>query len=106
MQLAVAAAKLLLLEEEGVVHERQGVEDVEARLLGQHERVVDEAVEPRLERGPVRRLGQARLGGVVEEVGDAQRAVLRVVDDGRLDAEEGEEVGDFLVGVLQMWSVL
>ena len=71
VQLAVAAAKLLLLEEEGVVHEGEGVEDVEAGLLGEDEGVVHEAVEARLEGGLVEGLGEARLRGVVEEVGDA-----------------------------------
>lgn len=34
VQLAVAAAELLLLQEQRVVHQRQGVEDVEFVLLG------------------------------------------------------------------------
>ena len=81
MQLPVAAAKLLLLEEQCIVHEGQGIENVKVVPLGHDEGVVDEAVEARLESGLVKWLLQARLGGVVEEVGDTQDVVLRVVDD-------------------------
>lgn len=82
MQLPVAGAKLLLLEEEAVVHEGQGVEDVEAGLLGEDEGVVDEVVEAGLEGGLVEGLLEGRVGGVVEEVGDADDVVFGVVDGG------------------------
>lgn len=82
VQLPIAGAKLLLLEEEAVVHEGQGVEDVEASLLGEDEGVVDEVVEAGLEGGLVEGLLEGRVGGVVEEVGDADDVVFGVVDGG------------------------
>lgn len=100
MQLAITGAELLLLEEQAIIHERQGVEDVELVALGEDERIVDELVEALLQGGLVEGLLQADFGGVVEEVGDADDVVLGVADDGGFDAEEGEEVGDFLVSVL------
>ena len=98
MQLAVAAAKLLILEEEGVVHEGEGVEDVELGLFGEDEGVVHEGVEALLERLLVDGRGEARFRGVVEEVGDAQDVLD--LDDGGFDAEKGEEVGNVVVFVL------
>lgn len=95
MQLSVAATKLLLLQEQAVVHERQGVEDIQLGPLGENERIVDECVEASLERGLVERLAEAGFGGVVEEVGDTQDIVA--LDDGRFYAEKGEEVGDFAI---------
>lgn len=82
MQLAVAGAKLLLLQEEAVVHEGQCVEDVELGELGEDEGVVDEVVEAGLEGGLVKGLLEGHVGGVVEEVGDTDDVVLGVVDGG------------------------
>ena len=100
MQLAVAGAELLLLKEEGVVHEGQGVEDVEAVALSEDERVVDEPVQACLEDRFVDAFADARLRGVVVQVGDPEDLVAGRLDDGRFDVEEGEEVGDFLVFIL------
>lgn len=82
VQLAVAGAKLLLLQEKPVVHEGQGVEDVEPGELGEDEGVMDEVVEAGFEGGFVERLFEGRVGGVVEEVGDANDVVFGVVDGG------------------------
>lgn len=103
VELAIAAAKLLLLQEERVVHEGEGVEDVKLEALGQDEGVVGQAVEAGLVRLAVIVFvfGKAGVGGVVEHIGDADDVMLGVVDDGRLDAVEGEEVGNLLVGVLE-----
>lgn len=100
VQLAVARAKLLLLQEETVVHERQGVEDVKLGELGEDEGVVDEVIEAVLEGGLVKGLLESHVGGVVEEVGDTDDVVLGIVDGGRLDAVEGEEVGNVLILIL------
>lgn len=101
MQIPVAAAKVVLVENQRVVHERQGVEDVELELLAEDEGLVHQLVQARLERRLVRREG--RLAGVVEEVGGAEELVLGVVDDGGVEAVEGEEVGDLAVVVLRRW---
>jgi hypothetical protein len=45
VELAVTGLEFLVLEEERVVQKRQGVEDVEAVVLGQDQNVVDEGVE-------------------------------------------------------------
>jgi hypothetical protein len=45
VELAVTGLELLVLEEERVVEQRQGVEDVEAVVLGQDQDIVDEGVE-------------------------------------------------------------
>lgn len=82
MQLAVARAKLLLLQEEAVVHERQGVEDVKVGELGEDEGVLDEVVETGLEGGLVKGLLEGHVGCVVEEVGDTDDVVLGVVNGG------------------------
>lgn len=100
MQLAITRAELLLLEEQAVVHERQSVEDVELVALGEDQRIVNELVESLLQVGLVEGLLEANLGGVVEEVGYTDDVVLGVADYGGLDAEEGEEIGDFLVRIL------
>ncbi|KAH6609414.1 hypothetical protein Trco_002760 [Trichoderma cornu-damae] len=98
VQLAIARAELLLLQEKPVVHEGQGVEDVKLGELGEDEGVVHEVVEAGSQGGLVKGLFQGRVGGVVEEVGDADNVVFGVVDGRRLDAVEGEEVGDgFLI---------
>lgn len=48
--------------------------------------------------------GKANLGAVVEEVGNADHLVSRVVDDGGLEVVEREEVRDFVVLILQRTS--
>lgn len=101
MQLAVTGAKLLLLQEEAVVHEGQGVEDVELGELGEDEGVVNEVVEASLEGGLVKGLLEGHVGGIVEEVGDTDDVVLGVVDGGGLDAVEGEEISNVLVVILE-----
>ncbi|KAK1247258.1 hypothetical protein MKX07_002167 [Trichoderma sp. CBMAI-0711] len=101
MQLAVSGAKLLLLEEQRIVHEGQGIEDVEAGELGEDEGIVDEVVEAGLEGGLVKGLLEGDVGCIVEEVGDADDVVLGVVDGGGFDAVEGKEVGDVLLIILQ-----
>lgn len=105
VQLAVTAAKLLLLEEEAIVHEGERVEDVKLEVLGQDEGVMDEGVEAGLMGRAVIGLLEAGFGGVIPEVGDAEDVVLGVSDDGGLDAVEREEVGDFPVVVLGNVSV-
>ena len=49
---------------------------------------------------PIVGLREARLGAVVEQIPGADILVLGVVDDGRLEAIEREEVCDLLVAVL------
>jgi hypothetical protein len=49
VELAVTGLEFLVLEEERVVQQRQGVEDVEAVVLGQNQNVVHEGVEAGLE---------------------------------------------------------
>ena len=99
MQLAVSRPELLLLQEQGVVQQRQSVEDIEFELLRDDQGVVYEGVEALLQLRAVVGL-QRHRGGVVEEVGGADGRVLRVYDGG-LDAVEGEEVSDFVgCGVL------
>lgn len=82
VQLAVTCAKLLLLQEEAVVHERQGVEDVKLGELGEDEGIVDEVVEAGLEGRLVKGLLEGHVGGVVEKVSDTDDVVLGVVDGG------------------------
>lgn len=101
MELPVAGAKLLLLQEQRVVHERQRVEHIQFGPLGEDQGIVDERVETSLESRLVKRLAEAGLAGVVEEVGDAEDVV--VLDDGGFDAEEGEEVGDFAIVLGCAW---
>lgn len=103
VQVPVAAAEVVLVEDQRVVHERQGVEDVELELLAEDEGLVHQLVQARLERRLVG--GEGRLAGVVEEVGGAEELVLGVVDDGGVEAVEGEEVGDLAVVVLRRWLV-
>ena len=99
MQVPVAAPKVVFVKHQRVVHERQRVEHVELELLAEDEGLVYQLVQARLERGLVR--GEGRLAGVVEEVGGPEELVLGVVDDGGVEAVEGEEVGDLAVVVLR-----
>jgi hypothetical protein len=74
VQFSIAGLELLVLEEERVVQQRQGVEDVEAVVLGKDQDVVDEGVEAGFEAflhlfGRAGREGGFR--GVVVEVGGA-----------------------------------
>lgn len=101
MQLSITAAKLLLLQEEAIVHERQRIKNVQLGLFSEDKRIVDERVEAGLEDCLVDFFGESCFRGVVEEVGYAEDVVDGVVfDNGGFDAEKGEEVGDFLVIVL------
>lgn len=80
VQLTVAPAKLLLLQEQAVVHQGQGIEHIQFGLLGQNEGIVDEGIESRFERRPIRGGGESSFCGVVEEVGNAEDFI--VLDDG------------------------
>jgi hypothetical protein len=102
MQLAVPGAKLLLLEEQGVVHQGEGVEDIKLELLRKDQGIVHQRVQTLFQLCSVGRLLQRYSGGVIEEVGCTDGAVLRVYD-GRFDRVEREEVGDFFAcGVLRL----
>lgn len=100
MQLPVTWAELLLLEEQGVVHKRQGVEDIEFCPLCQDQRVVNKLVQTLFRGGFVEGRGKADLSAVVEEVSDSDHLVSRVVDNRGLKVVEGEEVCDFVVLIL------
>lgn len=82
MQLAIAAAKLLLLEEERVVHEGEGIEDVEARLFAENQGVIDECVEARLVVAGGGDWGNANGRCVVVEICSADSGMLRRSNDG------------------------
>lgn len=45
VQLAISGAELLLLQEQCVVHQGQSVEDVELKLLGEDQGVVDQGIQ-------------------------------------------------------------
>ena len=81
VKLAISRSKLLLLQEQRVVHERERIEDVKAEAVGQDQCVTHECVQARLEGGRIHGCGQACLGGVVEEIGCADRLVLGRPDD-------------------------
>lgn len=81
MQLPVAWAKLLLFEEQRVVHERQRVEHVEFRPLGKDQCVMDELVQTLLRGGLVKWRSKANFGTIVEEISDPDYLVSWVVDD-------------------------
>lgn len=88
VQLAITGLKLVVFEEERVVEERQGVEDVEAILLGQDEGVVDERVQTGFEVcldfvGGAR--GEGSFRGVVVEVGGADGFGGGGFEDGGLE---------------------
>ncbi len=100
MKLSVSWTKLLLLQEQCIVGDRQSIEDVKVILFGKNQRVLDQIVKARLEAGLVEWCGQPMLRGVIEEIGSPDDLVLRVVDDRRLEAVKGKEVGDFLLFVL------
>ena len=101
VQLPVAAAKLLLLEEEAVVHEGQGIEDVEFQILGQNQGIVAQFIHTSLVGRAVVRLSEAGFGGVVPHISDTQHVVLVVLNDRGFDAVEGEEICNVLVVVLK-----
>lgn len=98
MQLPIAGLELLLAQEERVVEQREGIEDVEVVLFREDEGVVHKELEARGE-GFLELFGRLLCGGggeggfagVVEEVGGAD-GVLAVVgaEDGGLN---GQDVG-------------
>mmetsp|Transcript_40908 Transcript_40908/g.112483 ORF Transcript_40908/g.112483 Transcript_40908/m.112483 type:complete len:252 (-) Transcript_40908:723-1478(-) len=82
--MAVADAKLEILEEGGVVKDVEGVEDIKLVTLSEHE-------------GVRHQLGQRRLGiKVVVAVGRVKGAVLVVAENGGGQSVEGEHVRDLL----------
>ena len=88
VQLSVTGLELVVFEEERVVEERQGVEDVEAVLLGKDEGVVDERVQAGFEVcldfvGGAR--GEGGFRGVVVEVGGADGFGGGGFEDGGLE---------------------
>ena len=93
---------LQILQEGRIVHERQGVENVEFGIVCNGERVADERLQPALQCS--RRVGiwvQPDARCVVEEVRRVQNIVLGVVDDRRRQGVEREEVGYLVrLGVL------
>lgn len=93
MQLSISGTEFLVLQEQGIVKQGEGIEDIELVLLGDDECVIDEFVEAlfKISAGVGRVQGVFR--GVVEEVGCADSFVLGVVDDGGFEDVEGEEVG-------------
>lgn len=104
MQLPITRAELLLFKEQCVIHERQGIEDVELCPLGQDQRVVNKFIQTFFRGGFVEGRGKANLGTVVEEVSDSDHLVSWIVDNGGLEVVEGEEVCDLMVLVLRRES--
>ncbi len=100
MKLSVSRTELLLLQEQCIVGDRQSIEDVKFVLFGENQCVLDQIIKASLEAGFVKWCGQPMLRGVIEEVRSPDDLVLRVVDDRRLEAVKGKEVGDFLLFVL------
>jgi hypothetical protein len=45
MQLTITGTKLLLFQEQRIIHQRQGVKDVELVLLCENKSVVDKSIE-------------------------------------------------------------
>ena len=86
MQITITANKLHLFKDRSVVHDFQGVEDVSALDLGSNQSVLEEYTQFRFRRS------------VVITVGGGELVVLVIVDNGRLNVEEGDEVGDLLGG--------
>lgn len=46
MQLAIPSSELLLFEEQRIIHEGEGVEDVVFKALSEDESIIDESVQP------------------------------------------------------------
>jgi len=87
VQLAITGLELVVFEEERVVEQGQGVEDVEAVLFGEDEGVVNEGVQAGFEVcldfvGGAR--GEGGFRGVVVEVGGADGFGGGGFEDGRL----------------------
>lgn len=98
MELAVTTSEFLLVQKKRIILESESVEDIKLVFLGNNESVVDEGVESKFEIG-LSEIGEEDcFGGVVEEVSCSDIVVFFVVDDGGLEAVEGEEVIDTLGG--------
>ena len=105
MKLAVSWAELLLLQEQRIVGDRQSIEHIKFVLLGKNQCVLDQIVQASLEAGLVEWCRQPMLSSVIEEVRRPDDLMLRIVDDRRLKAIKGKEIGDFLLFVLYDGSV-
>lgn len=101
VKLPITGVELLLLQEQRVIHQRQRIEHVKLGLLGKNEHISHEGIKTSLESRAVVRALESNIRGVVEEVGGANGRVLLGPDDRRLEAVEGEEVGDFAVVALE-----
>jgi len=95
VQLTITRSKLLLLQEQRIVHERERVEHVKVVTLREDESVVDQLVQPLLEQYAILGLAEPGLGGIIEEVGCFDGGVFGGLDDGGFQAVEGKEVGNF-----------
>jgi hypothetical protein len=98
MQLAITLAELLLLDEQRIIHQTHGIKDVELEPLSEDQRIIHERIQARFQGRFVSGVQEGRFGGVVEEVNGADFVVFGAFDDGRFEAVEGEEVGDFFGG--------
>lgn len=93
MQLPIPGLELLLLEEERVVEQGEGVEDVEVVALGEDEGVVDESLEAGGQGGLAGGGLEGREGrrrGIVVEVCGADGGAGGGFEDGGLGRGEGE----------------
>lgn len=68
MQLTISRAKLLIFEEQSIVHKRERIIDIEIGLLAVDQGVSHELIETRLQGILVNRRGEPRLCSVVEQV--------------------------------------
>jgi len=93
MKLAITRSKLLLGQEQAVIHQGQSVEDIELCFLRKNESIVHQFVETGFE-CISRWVGdESYFGGVVVEVGCSDVFVFGVVDHAGFKVVEGEEVG-------------
>lgn len=101
MKLTVARAKLLVLEEQAVIHQRQGIINIELILLAVYQGIRYQRIESNLECIFVYGVSKANLGGVVKQVGCFDICVFWVVDDRRLEAIKRYKVGYLLMVILE-----
>lgn len=87
-----------------IVHERQGVENIELGLVRDDHGVSDEVLQPSLQHGTVLiQIGlEGDIGGVVEQICSFEEVVLRVTYDRRGETVEREEVCDLVC----LWVLL
>ncbi len=100
MQLPIPSPKFLVLKEKVIIHQRQCVEHVKLVFLCQNQRIIDQSVEAFLKIGACEGRVKTVFGGVVEEVRGADILVLVMVDNAGFETVEGEEVEDFVGGMV------